>query len=236
MARPKLKVEKRKESGRKVKKLRAAGLLPANIYGQKIKSLSIQLEIKDFRPIYNEAGETGLVDLVISSEKSVRPVLIHNVQLHPVTAQLLHVDFHQVDLTQKVKASIPIEIVGESPAVSQKLGILVRLMDEMEVEALPADLPEKIEVDISSLVQVGDMVKVSQVKIGDKAVPSVDDDEPLVKIESPTKAEEEKPVQTEDEEGEEKEGAEGDSEKGEDEAKAQSAGDKSEKKEESEKE
>lgn len=168
MVNSKLKVEKRKVFGRKVKKLRGEGILPANIYGKKVKSQAIQVDLKEFEKVYKETGETGIVDLVLGQGKA-RPVLIHNLQIHPVTDQFLHADFHQVVLTEKVKADIPIEIVGQSPAVKEKKGILLTTLDEIEVEALPADLPDKIEVDVSKLTEVDQEIRAGELKLATKA-------------------------------------------------------------------
>lgn len=166
MARPKLKAEKREISGRKVKKLRREGILPANLYGKKVKSLALQFPLKEFQKVYDEVGESGLVDLQIDSE--TRPVLIHNVQLHSVSDEPLHADLHQVSLTEKTTATIPVELLGEAPAVEQRLGILIQPIAELEVEALPADLPEHLEINISNLAQVDDAVTVADILI-DKA-------------------------------------------------------------------
>ncbi|MBN1263397.1 MAG: 50S ribosomal protein L25 [Candidatus Pacebacteria bacterium] len=195
MAKVKLVVEKREIFGRKVKKLREQGILPANIYGKKVKSQAVQLEVRQFMPVYREVGETGIVDLSLAKEKNSRPVLIHNVQFDPVTDQAIHADFHQVNLSEKVKAEIPIELIGESPAAEQKSGILVRLLDELEVEALPTDLPEKIEVDTTVLAEVGDMIKVEDLSLDkDKIRVLTDSVRLIVKIEPPTKLEQEKKV------------------------------------------
>lgn len=189
MARPKLKAEKREISGREVKKLRREGILPANLYGKKVKSLALQFPLKEFQKVYDEVGESGLVDLQIDSE--TRPVLIHNVQLHSVSDEPLHADLHQVSLTEKTTATIPVELLGEAPAVEQRLGILIQPIAELEVEALPADLPEHLEINISSLNQVDDAVTVADIlidkaKVEIKAEPS----EVVVKIAPLAKEEE----------------------------------------------
>ena len=111
-----------------------------------------------------------------------RPVLIHNIQLHPVTDQFLHADFHQVVLTEKVKADIPIEIVGEPPAVKEKKGILLSILDEVEVEALPTDLLDKIEVDVSKLAEVGQEIRVGELKLSKKASLLTDPNSIICKI------------------------------------------------------
>lgn len=167
MQRHKLSAELRKIEGRKVKQLRKDGILPANVYGREFKSLSVQLPTKDFLKIYKEAGETGVVDLTVGENESLS-VLIHNVQLHPVTGLPLHADFHKISLKEKVKAMVPVVMVGEAPAVTQKLGLLLTPLNEVEVEALPTDLPENIEIDIKTLTEVGSEIKLKDVKISEK--------------------------------------------------------------------
>lgn len=179
--RPKLIAQKRKIFGKKVKKLRKEGLIPAHIFGKGIKSVHISVDGKSFLPIFEEIGETGLLDLVVGKQKP-RTVLISQVQRHPVTDKILHIDFHQVTLTEKVKTEIPIEIVGESPAVEEKKGVLLTVLDEVEVEALPADLPESLPVDISNLAEVNDAVKVGDLKVSKKVTILANPEEILVKI------------------------------------------------------
>lgn len=161
---PRLVAEKRKITGRKVKALRQKGILPANIFGKKIKSSSIQVDLKSFLSIFKKAGETGLVEISISGEKEKRPALIHNLQKDPISDQPLHVDFYQVDLKEKIISKVPIVLAGDSPAVVQKIGILIQPLYEVEVEALPADLPDKFEIDISNLKQVADSIFVESLK------------------------------------------------------------------------
>lgn len=181
MERAKLQSEKRQVLGRKVKKLRKEGILPANLYGKNVKSISLQILAEDFQKVYKEAGETGLIDLKIGSE--TKPVLIHNLQLDPVTGDPLHIDFHQVSLTEKTKATVPIELKGESAAIEQKIGVLIQPISEIEVEALPADLPDKIAVDITKLVQVDDAITIGDLQIDKKKVEiKVDPAEIVIKI------------------------------------------------------
>lgn len=154
---------KRDSLGRKVKKLRVAGQLPATVYGKKVESTSITVASEAFTKTYEDAGETGLVELSVGG--TVRHVLIHHVQKHPVTGAILHVEFHQVDLREKVHAKIPIVLIGESPVVSEKRGVVLSILDEVEVEALPTELIENIEVDVAHLVEVGQEVKVKDLTI-----------------------------------------------------------------------
>lgn len=167
MEKHKLKAEKRKIVGRKVKQLRRQGLLPANLYGKEIKSQSLQIPLKEFLQVYEKTGETGIVDLSVGDSESY-PVLIHNLQTHPVDNQPLHADFHKVSLTEKVRAAVPVVTIGEAPAVVQKIGLLLTPVNELEIEALPGELPEKIEVDIAGLSAVGQELKIKDLKISNK--------------------------------------------------------------------
>ncbi len=158
-----LTASKRDVVGRKVKKLRSAGQLPATVYGKKVKSVSVAVPADAFLKTYGEAGETGLVELSVGGD--VRPVLIHTVQKDPVTGSILHVEFHQVDLKEKVHANIPLVLVGESPAVVEKRGVLLTILDELDVEALPTDLVENIEISVGGLSEVNQEVKVKDLKV-----------------------------------------------------------------------
>jgi large subunit ribosomal protein L25 len=196
MQKLKLVAEKRKIFGRKVKSLRREGILPANIYGRKVKSLAIQVPLIEFEKVYQRVGETGLVEVNIGKTK--RPVLIHNVQVDPVTDAPVHVDFLQVDLKEKVTAAVPIEVRGESPTEKQGLGTVVQYIDEIEVEALPTDLPEKFELDLSSLVEVDQTIQVKDLKIDKKVEIKAEPEQILVKIEPPRKVEEAPPPKEEE--------------------------------------
>ena len=183
-----LKAEVRKISGRKVKNLRKDGILPGNISGKKIKSEAVQVVFKDFDKVYKEAGETGLVTLEIGKEE--KPVLIHNLQVNPVSDVPVHVDFLQVDLKEKVEADVPVELIGESPAEKQALGTVVQYINEIKVEALPMDLPEKFEVDTTELSEVDQAIYVKDLKV-DRAKVDIKTgpDEIVVKVEPPQKEE-----------------------------------------------
>lgn len=160
-----LKVEKREVLGKKVKKLRRDGILPANIYGKEFKSTSVQVPLKDFQAIFNIVHETGLVDLTLDSQTI--PVLIHNVQINPRTQNTVHADFFKVNLKEKITARVPVVAIGEPKAVADKVGLLEQPVSEVEVEALPTDLPENIEVNVENLAQVDEQIMVSDIKVPD---------------------------------------------------------------------
>ena len=161
-----LQAEIRTVLGKQVKTVRANGFTPATVYGKGVEPQTISVSATEFKKVYNEAGETGLIELTIEGKK--HPVLIHTVQIHPITAAILHVEFHEVNLKEKVHAEVPVELIGEPMAVKEKIGVLMPLMDHIEVEALPTELPEKIEVDITGLAAVND-----QIIVGELTVPAV---------------------------------------------------------------
>lgn len=161
MKREKLSAEKRAVLGKKVKHLRREGILPANMFGKGMKSTSLQLPLKEFQNVYNMVHETGLVDLTVDGQ--THPVLIQNIHIHPITHTPLHADFFKVNLKEKVKATIPVVAVGEPKAVTDKIGVLLQPLSEVEVEALPADLPEHIEVNVESLANIDDSITLGNV-------------------------------------------------------------------------
>lgn len=162
MKHEKLKVEKRKVLGKQVKKLRRDGIIPGNVYGKSIKSEAVQADAKEFDAVYKQAGETGLVDLDLGGK--ITPVLIHNIHKN-FRGAVLHADFFQVNLKEKVKTTVPLEIIGEPKAVTDKIGLLMNILDEVEVEALPEELPEKIEVNVEHLANINDQITVAELKI-----------------------------------------------------------------------
>lgn len=166
--------------GRKVKNLRKTGKIPATVYGKNVKSVSVTVAADAFEKVYKEAGETGLVELAVG--KDIRPVLVHTLQKDPVSNHLLHVEFHQVDLKEKVHANVPLEFVGDAPAVIGKVGVLLTLIDEVEVEALPTDLPEKLDVDVSKLGEVNQEVKVGELKVPTGVTLLTDKDQSVVRV------------------------------------------------------
>ena len=179
MGTQKLTGEKRNILGRKVKALRREGFIPANIFGKKVKSTAIQVLIKEFEKVYKETGTTGLIELLVE-KGDPRPVLVQHVQLHPVTGFPLHIDFRQVDLKEKVTATVPLEQKGESKAELDKKGLLLWVMDEVEVEALPTDLPEHIEVDVTKLTEIGEEIKIKDLQVDRAKVTILSEDEEIV--------------------------------------------------------
>jgi len=183
-----LKASPRKLTGRKVKYLRKEGIIPANIFGKDVKSVSIQVDKKEFKEVFKKVGETGIIELHLGDD--LRPSLVSDIAIHPATSDILHIDFKQVNLKERVTASIPVEIVGESPAEKGGIGTVVLLLQELEVEALPTDLPEKFEIDALKLTDVDQVVKISDLKYDKSKVEIKADPELIVaKVEPPQKEE-----------------------------------------------
>lgn len=180
---PKLTVDKRTLTGRKVKQLRRQGLLPANLFGKKIDSIAIQVDTKKFDKIYTEVGETGIIDVAVG--ETSYPSLITGTAMDPVSGAILHVDFHHVSLKEKVTATIPLELIGESPAVKELGGVINQSLHELEVEALPTDLPEKLELDITGLAAIGDSLTIKHLVIPADVTLALDPETVLVSVAEP---------------------------------------------------
>lgn len=136
--------------------------LPAVLYGPKTENTPLFVDLGEFKKVWRAAGESTVVELNIGGSKT--PVLIYDVQLHPVSGEPQHVDFYAVDMTKKITAEVPLEFSGEAPAI--KLGgTLVKVIHEIEVESLPADLPHELKVDISRLAAFDDRILIKDIEV-----------------------------------------------------------------------
>jgi large subunit ribosomal protein L25 len=153
-----LQVQARTEVGKKTNYLRKQGIIPANIYGPEFKSQTISVTLKDFTPVYKVARETGIIYLKLGSESI--PTLVKFIQRDPVSNDILHIDFRKVNLRQKMETEVPVEVVGESTAVTQLAGVLLVQSGHVMVEALPQNIPQNIQVDISVITELGQEIKV----------------------------------------------------------------------------
>ncbi len=200
MKHPVLNAEARTLLGKKVKKLRREGLLPANVYGKGLSSKSLQVKIADFQIVYKQVGETGLVEL--KADGQTHPVLIKNLQMDYSTNTPLHADFYQVNLKEKVKTMVPVELVGEAKAVTEKIGVLLQTLSEVEVEALPDRIPEHIEANVEMLAEIGAGITVGELKIEEGVVILTDAGVTIARIaelakEEPVEVVKEEPVEGE---------------------------------------
>lgn len=184
-----IKAKEREVIGKKVKKLRENGEIPAVIYGRDQKPQPLTLNIIEFSKVYSEAGSSSLIDLNIGDKPAVK-VLSHEPDLNPVTNKPIHVDFYRVRMDEKIKTEIPLEFMGESEAVTQLDGSLVTNRDNVEVECLPADLIPNIEVDISALKTFEDSICVKDLKIPSTIEILTDPEEVIASVEEPRSEEE----------------------------------------------
>lgn len=196
-----LKAEPRKELGKKTNKQRKAGQIPAVIYGHGIKSEPLYVGEKDFLKIYKEAGESSIISLEIGGQAELgqspaqrggknRNVLIHDVARDALSEGIIHVDFYQVRMDEKIKAGVPLNFIGESDAVKSEGGVLVKNIQELEIEALPKDLPHHIDVDISALKTFDDRIFVKDLNIPDSVKILVQPDEIIASVMPPRSEEE----------------------------------------------
>jgi len=187
-----LKAEKRDIMGKKLKAQRKAGKLPVVVYGFKEKaSTPFFVETKQFLKVYGESGESAIVTL--HTDKGDKDVLVHEIAHDPITDLPIHVDFLSVDKDKPVQVHVPLEFVGESPAVKNLGGILIKVMHEIEIEALPADLPRSIEVDLEKLIDFNSTLSVVDLKAPQGVTILTKASEVVASIAEPKEEEEEVP-------------------------------------------
>jgi large subunit ribosomal protein L25 len=202
----------REVTGKRTKRLRAAGIVPAVLFGKTVGSVAVQLDAKAFEGLYREAGRTSIVRVSVDGGTTTS-VVIKSVQRHPLSGRPLHVDFFAPDLTQEMLVDVPLVFVGKAPAVEETGGSLFTSLDHLKVKALPADLPHEITVDVSPLVDLDAAIHVSDLPVAENVTVLNDPDELVAKV-MPPRVEEEPEVEAEAEEGEEGEGAEGEAAEG----------------------
>lgn len=172
-----LNAKKRQEFGKENRKLRRERSIPGVVFGKGLDSIPITLNVNDFVKVYTTAGETNLVDLKIDG--SIEKVLIKEVQFHPVSSSILHVNFHKVNLKEKVTASIPVEIEGEEENALVKSGeaLVFAVFNEIEIEALPTDLPDAFIVNVKDLAEIGAGITIAALNYDRSKVEILDHEE-----------------------------------------------------------
>jgi len=183
-----LKAEKRDVFGKQVKAMRRAGKLPAVIYGRHTDPISVSLDAHSASLVLGRLTSSSLVTINLDGKEY--PALVREKQRDYIKNRLLHVDFLTVSLTETLRASVAVNLVGVSAAVKDFNAVLVTNLQSLEVECLPADLPERIDVDISVLARPGEGIRVRDVKVSDK-VRLLDDPDTMVAVATFAKVEEE---------------------------------------------
>jgi large subunit ribosomal protein L25 len=221
--------QKREQLGKKVELLREKSLIPAVIFGKGLESLTISIDFNEFSDVFEKAGETSVIDLMLEGKK--HPVLIKEIQEHHITSVPIHVGFYEVNLKEKTNANIPVEVINEEQNELIKSGeaIVLLILDEIEVEALPTDFPEKFIIDATKLPEIDSTLSVADLDFDKEKVEILDlePDEVVAKLDYAQMLEEEEEevdeaealadIEATGEKGEEEEGEE-ESEKGEEES------------------
>lgn len=176
--------------GGKVRQVRQAGFVPAVLYGKGQEPISLQVPQKNFNKTLKEAGESTLVYVNVDGQSY--PTIIHDVARDPASDSVIHADFYKVNLSEKIKTNVPVVFVGEAPATKEG-GILVRNINELEVEALPQNLPHELTIDISVLKAFGDKITIGDLKKGlggSVELTNEDNEAAIVAIQEPMSEEE----------------------------------------------
>ena len=203
-------------TGKKVSLLRKAGIVPVHFYGPDVGSVSLQAEFSDLRSVLLSAGRNVPITVKVDGQDGENICFVRETQVHPVTEELLHVDFYRVDVTETVRAEVPVILEGEPPAVRNLGGILLQPFDTLEVEALPLDMPQSFVVDVTVLEDFSSSVRIGDIEVAEGVDILRGPVEMIARVVAPRIEEEEVPEEEEDLElleGEEapegEEGAEG---------------------------
>lgn len=179
----------RKDFGTKTKFLKSQGSIPAVVYGPGEKNFSITVDEKEFKKVFHKAGESSLVELLV--DKAKKPVLIHEIQKDPVSDAIIHIDFYQANLKEEVEVKVPLVFEGVAPAEKELGGTLNKNMLEIEVKALPLNLPHEIKVAIDVLKTFEDHILVKNLVLPPNVVVLKNPDEIVAQVLAPVKVEEE---------------------------------------------
>jgi len=187
-----LEVSKRDVKGKKVRFLRRQGIIPGNIYGHGIESIAVQTDTKALKQLMAHASQTDLISLKLTGAKAPSKVLLRDIQRSPRNNDLLHVEFYQVKMTEKIKADVPLVLVGEAPALKNFKGSsLLHLINTLPIEALPDDLPHNVEVDVSVLEEIGHAIQIKDITLSTGVTLLTDEEQVIVKVAEAHKVEEE---------------------------------------------
>lgn len=204
-SRTELKVSPREVLGKKVKRLRREGVIPANVYGHALDSVAIQVPKDDLANLLKTSGTNEIIYLRLDGEDP-RPTFVRQVQRNPTTDVILHVDFYQIALKEKVRMDVPVSIVGTAPAEQTQGGTLLHSLDRISVEGLPTEIPSVIEVDVSGLEEIDATIYVGDLSVPGEVDVLSDPEQVVAKVAAPQKEVE---VEEEVVEGEVPEGEEG---------------------------
>ena len=162
-----LQVAKRDTLGKKVRFLRRQGITPVHVFGHGIESATLQADTAKLKRGLARAGRTGLISLTLAGEKSPRRVIVRETQVEPRTGELLHVDFYQVRMDEKLIVEVPLVLIGEAPALKSKENTLAQTLNTLSIESFPDKIPARIQLDISSLLEADQALRVKDLVLGE---------------------------------------------------------------------
>ncbi len=177
-----LTVARREAIGKAAKRLRKAGIIPANIFGHHEPSLAIQLDASAFDRVRRLHGARGIISLHVAGERHPHTVLIRHVERDAISGKVLHIDFFRISLSERVVMKVPLHLTGEAPAVKDEGGVMLHLLDALELECRASDIPENISVDISSLAAIDDIIYAKDVPLPASFTLITNPDEPVAKV------------------------------------------------------
>jgi large subunit ribosomal protein L25 len=187
----KIEASQREILGKKTRFLRREGVTPTHLFGHGLKSIPLQCDTAELKRIIARAGMTRLIALELEGDRHPRSVFIREIQREPLSGGLLHVDFYQVKRTEKIRADVPIVLVGEAPAMKEKGRTLTHSLTSLSVESLPDKLPPQIEIDLSPLEEVEDAVFVRDITLSPEVTVITDPDQMVVRVSEARVVEEE---------------------------------------------
>jgi large subunit ribosomal protein L25 len=172
----------REVMGKATKRLRKVGIIPANIFGHKEPSQAVQLDAIDFDRLRRSHAVTGIIALRLPDSRSVQTALIRHVQHDPRSGKVIHIDFFRVSLYERLNVKVPLHFVGEAPGVKVEGGVLLHLLDALEIDCLASEIPEYLDVDISGLTEIDSILHAGEIKLPSSYTLLTDPDEGVVKI------------------------------------------------------
>src|SRR5579872_651786 len=177
-----LAVSRREAVGKAAKRLRKAGIIPANIFGHHEPSLAIQLDAVAFERVRRAHGARGIISLRVAGDSHPHTALIRHVERDPISDKILHIDFFRVSMSERITMKTPLHLTGEAPAVKLENGVLLHLLDTLEIECRASDIPESLSVDVSSMTAIDDIIYAKDVPLPKNLTLITAPDEPVAKV------------------------------------------------------
>jgi len=177
-----LQISRREVTGKAVKRLRKAGIIPANIFGHHEESMPVQVEAAAFDRLRREHRTKSIIELHMPDGGGVQTALVRHVQYDPRTDKILHIDFFRVSVSERINVRVPLRFVGEAAGVKDQGGVLLHLLDALEIECAAGDIPEYIEVDVTPLAEIDDILHAGDIKLPENFALLTDPNESIAKI------------------------------------------------------